>query len=184
MTEQYYPTGETSIVIVPPPDVCGYADHYRRLYMADTIHHIEPHVTVTYPFVPYDKLAEAEPRLRQLLAKCPPRRLSFRGFSTFRASGILYLRLADNERVHSLYRAILDDFPDYPAYGGKYAAGFVPHLTVGVFSDPQELAAVYDELSVQRLYIGFDVERVLVKARMSDGVWDTWTEIELGGKVG
>src|SRR3954471_3272052 len=146
--EQYHPTGATAIVIVPPRDVCGYADHYRRLYMPDTMHHIEPHITVVYPFAPYEQLAEIEPRLAQVLAGCPPTRLSIRGFSAFRDSGVLYLRLADPERVLSFYRAIHAEFPEYAAYGGEHDANLTPHLTVGRFSDLEALDKVHQELAV------------------------------------
>ncbi|MFL5732704.1 MAG: 2'-5' RNA ligase family protein [Chloroflexia bacterium] len=179
--QEYHPTGETAIIIVPPRDVCGYADHYRQLYMPDMVRNIEPHFTLVYPFAPYDLLGEVEPRLAEALAACPPRRLSIRGFAVFRESGVLYLRIADPERVLSLYRAIQAAFPEYPAYGGEFGEQLTPHLTVGRFSDPDELEKVYSELAVQRLYIGFDVESVVLKYKNDDGIWDTWSEVPLLG---
>jgi len=177
----YYPTGETALIIVPPPDICAYADHYRSLYMPEEVERIEPHITVSYPFAPTPLLSEVEPRLRAVLAKCPPFFLSLRGFEVFSDTGVLYLKIAHAERVHSLYRAILTEFPQYPAYGGQYGDEFIPHITVGVFSDPEELERVYEELSVQRLFIGWDVEQIVVKCKMSDGIWDTWDDIPLSG---
>ncbi len=184
MNEQYRPTGETTIVIVPPPDICAYANHYRKLYMPDQLQAIEPHITVLSPFVPYDQLEEAEPKLREALAECPPRRLSLRSFGMFREEGVLLLQLADSERILSIYRAIFARFPQCPAYGGKYGENWHPHMTVGMFSDRAELEKVYAELAVQRLYIGFDVGQVVVKARMDDGIWDTWAELPLSDGVG
>jgi len=181
--EQYQPTGATAIIIVPPRDICGYADHYRQLYMHDTMRNIEPHFTVVFPFAPYEQLPEVEPRLAKVLAACAPRRLSIRGFAVFEESGVLYLRLADPERVLSLYRAIHAEFPEYSAHGGQYDDNFTPHLTVGRFSDPAQLNKAYNELSVQRLYIGFDVEQVVLKYENDDGVWDTWSELPLLGAV-
>ena len=181
MNETYRPTGETALIIVPPPDVCGYADHYRAQYMADQFHTIEPHITVTYPFVPYDQLEEATPRLREVLASCPPRRVSLRHFAIFPDEGILFIEPADPERVLSIYRAVLAEFPEYPAYGGKFGDNIRPHLTVGVIPDREKLQKVYDELAVQRLYIGFEVEQVVVKYKLDDGIWDTWAELPLGG---
>jgi 2'-5' RNA ligase len=187
MSEQYKPTGETAIIIVPPPDICAYADHYRSLYMPEIMHNIEPHITVLGPFVPYDQLQEAEPKLREALAECPPRRLSLRSFGMFREGGVLFLQLADPERVRSIYRAIFARFPGYPAYGGHERSGggddWHPHMTVGVFSELAELEKVYTELAVQRLYMGFEVERVVVKAQMDDGIWDTWAELPLGEEI-
>jgi 2'-5' RNA ligase len=182
--EQYQPTGTTAVIIVPPRDICGYADHYRQLYMPDTVRKIEPHFTVVFPFAPYEQLPKVEPRLAKVLAGCSPRRLSIRGFAVFRESGVLYLRLADPERVLSLYRAIHAEFPQYGAYGDKFDDSLIPHLTVGRFSDPEELDKVYNELSVQRLYIGFDVEQVVLKYETDDdGIWDTWSELPLLGAV-
>ena len=181
MTDQLRPTGETAIVIVPPPDVCGFAGHYRRLYMPDTRHHIEPHITIVVPFVPYDELPKVEQRLREALATCEPRPVSLRGFATFLEEGVLYLRTADPERVLSIYRAIVAEFPQYPAYGGKFGDNLVPHLTVGTFSDPEELKRAYEQLSLQRLFIPFDVEQVTVKYKMSNDIWETWAELPLGG---
>lgn len=177
----YYPTGETALVIVPPPDICAYADYYRSLYMPDEVERIEPHVTVSVPFAPTPLLPEVEPRLRASLGRCAPVRLSLRGFETFDETGVLYLKLAHPERVHALYRAVVSEFPEYPIYGGQHGDDFTPHMTVGIFEDHDELARVYEDLSVQRLFIGWDVETVWVKCRMSDGIWDTWAEIPLLG---
>jgi 2'-5' RNA ligase len=175
----YYPTGETALVIVPPTDICAYADHYRGLYMPDEVERIEPHITVSVPFAPTPLLGEVEPRLRAVLARCGPVRLSLRGFDIFEDTGVLYLKLAQPERVTALYRAILSEFPEYPAYGGLYGDDFMPHMTVGVFADHEELERVYEDLSVQRLFIGWDVEQIAVKCKMSDGIWDTWADIPL-----
>lgn len=179
MTEKYRPTGQTALIIVPPRDICGYADHYRRLYMPDMVRKIEPHITLVYPFAPYAKLQEVEPRLKEVLAAFPRVWVSLRGFAAFKRTGILYMRLADPERVLSLYRAIFAAFPEYPAYGGEVGNRFTPHLTVGQFDDPEELDKVYNELAEQHLYLGFEVELVVVKFQTDDGIWDTWAELPL-----
>jgi len=184
MSVPYRPTGKTAVVMVPPGDIMGYADHYRRLYMPDIMHKIEPHITVTFPFVPYEQLPQAEVKVRDALANHPPTRVSLRGFGIFRTDGILYLRPGDPERVRSIHRAIYQEFPDYPAYGGIYGNNWEPHMTVGVFTDDSLLEQVYRELSVQKLYIGFEVDSVLLKYETDDdGIWDTWAEIPLAGTV-
>jgi 2'-5' RNA ligase len=175
------PPGTTAIIIVPPLDIRGFADHYRRLYMPETVHRIEPHITVVCPFVPYARLPQAMPLLKKALASVPPRPVALRGFAVFPDEGILYLRLANDERVHSLYRAILAEFPEYPAYGGKYGDEWVPHMTVGEFTDRAELEQVFGQLAGLRLFLGWDVEQVTVKYKAPDGVWHTWAEVPLGG---
>jgi 2'-5' RNA ligase len=177
----YYPTGETALVIVPPNDICAYADYYRSLYMPEEVERIEPHITVSVPFAPTPLLGEVESRLRAVMARSAPVRLSLRGFEIFEETGVLYLKLAHPERVQALYRSVLSEFPEYPIYGGLYGDDFTPHMTVGVFADREELERVYEDLSVQRLFIGWDVEQIVVKCRMSDGIWDTWAEIPLLG---
>ncbi|HEX9988156.1 MAG TPA: 2'-5' RNA ligase family protein [Chloroflexia bacterium] len=184
MSEQAAPTGETAVVIVPPHDICGFADHYRRLYMPDTLHRIPPHITLAYPFVPFDELEAAMPRLADALAACPPRAISIRGFSVFRDTGILYLHVANDERVLSLYHAILAEFPDYPAYKGQFGPDLVPHMGVGKFTDPGELERVYQELSGMRLFLSWDVECVQVMYKDTDGIWQLCAEIPLAGAPG
>src|SRR5207302_6452806 len=103
MNVPYKPTGETAIIIAPPLDICAYADYYRAQYMPDRLHAIERHVSVVVPFASYEQLPEVEPKLREVLSACAPRRLSLRGFGTFPDDGTLFLGLADNERVYSLY---------------------------------------------------------------------------------
>ncbi|HYO49266.1 MAG TPA: 2'-5' RNA ligase family protein [Chloroflexia bacterium] len=184
MSEQAAPTGETAVVIVPPHDICGFADHYRRLYMPDTLHRIPPHITLAYPFVPFDELEAAMPRLADALAACPPRAVAIRGFSVFQDAGILYLHVANEERVLSLHQAIMAEFPDYPVYGGRLTTDFVPHITVGNFPDPDELDRVYQELSGMRLFLSWDVECVQVMYKDTDGIWQLCAEIPLAGAPG
>jgi 2'-5' RNA ligase len=181
LAEEYYPTGETAVIIVPPPDIIRFADHYRSLYMPTTMREIEPHITLVYPFVHYDRLPEAEPLLRETLAPHAPIHLSLRGFDRFPGSGVLFLYSAHEERLHELYRAIFAAFPGQPAYGGVHGDDWRPHMTVGRFDDAAALEAAYKDLSGLRLYIGFDVESVTVKYRTSDGIWDTYAEIPLSG---
>jgi 2'-5' RNA ligase len=146
------------------------------------MHRIEPHITITYPFVPFEQLPQAEMGVRQALSHVAPTRVSLRGFGIFRTSGILYLRPADPERVRVIHRAVQQAFPDYPAYGGIHGDNWEPHMTVGVFTDDSELERAYQELAVQKLFIGFDVDRVLLKYETDDdGIWDTWAEIPLLG---
>jgi len=176
----HQPAGETALVLVPPHDICAYADHYRRLYMPETSEQIEPHVLVLYPFAPADIVHREQDRLRHALSRIEPFYLSLRGFDTFPMFGMLYIRLSHPERVVALYRAVYSEFPEYPIYGGQAGADFTPHLAVGQFEDPAELDRVYADLSAQRLYIGWTVERVAVKYRRIDGLWDTWAELPLG----
>ena len=179
--EHFTPTGKTLLAIVPPPDICGFADHYRKLYMPDTMERIEPHITVVIPFVPFDELDEALPKLQKVLQRCPPRALAIRGFATFPKERILYLYLAHPERVLSLYRDIFEEFPQYPAFEGKHK-NIIPHLTVGVFEDPDELQRAYAPLSEQRLFIGWDVEYLSVLCEGEDGHWHAWADLALGGQ--
>lgn len=167
-------------MIVPPHDIRGFVDHYRRLYASDQMLRIEAHISVAYPFVHFDDLQEAEPRLRRVLAKQPPRAIALRGFATFPDQGVLYLYLAQPERVTSLYRAIHAEFPEYPAYEGQFGDELTPHMTVGLFQDAQELERVYSSLSMQRLYLAWDVEGVFVIYKTEDGTWHPWSEVILG----
>lgn len=181
MNEQPH-TGDTIIIAVPPNDICAFADHYRQLYMPDHMYDIEPHITIAGPLMPYDELPERLPRLREAISACAPVRMSLRDFGCFREGGVLYLRPAYPERIIYLYKAILAEFPDYPAYGGKFGDDLVPHMTVGLFSDPAELERVYAELSEMRLYLGWIIDSLVLKYKANDGIWRTVEEILLNGK--
>lgn len=173
------PTGQTAIVIVPPTDIRGFADHYRQMYAPEQIWRIEAHITVDFPFVPFEQLDEAEPKLREVLSRVPPRAVAIRGFDIFPEEKVLYMRLAKPERVTSLYEAVLAAFPEYPAYEGQFDE-FVPHMTVGVFSDEEELQRVYSKLAELRLFLAWDVESVWLIYKTEDGTWHPWSEIPLG----
>ena len=174
------PAGETALVLVPPHDICAYADHYRRLYMPDTANLIEPHVLVLYPFAPVEIIYREQDRLLAALDKIEPFYMSLRGFDTFPAFGLLYLRLSHPESVVALYRAVYAEFPDYPIYGGQAGSDFTPHLAVGQFEDPAELDRVHAELAAQRLFIGWTVDTLTVKYRDPEGVWQTWADVPIG----
>jgi 2'-5' RNA ligase len=176
----HLPAGETALVLVPPHDICSYADHYRELYMPDTAARVEPHVLVLYPFAPLEVVHREQHRLRAALSRIEPFYLSLRGFDTFPALGLLYMRLSHPERVVALYRAIYAEFPDYPIYGGQTGGDFTPHVAAGQFDDPAELERVHEELAGQRLFIGWTVEALTVKHLDPDGVWHTWAELPLG----
>ncbi len=181
MSDQGPPIGTTIVVAVPPNDICAFADHYRQLYMPDHMYDIEPHITVAGPFMPYDELPEHLPRLRETISACAPVRMSLRDFGCFTEGGVLYLRPAYPERIIYLYKAILAEFPDYPAYGGKFGDDLVPHMTVGMLSDPAELEQVYAELSEMRLYLGWVIDSLALKYKANDGIWRTIEEIPLNG---
>jgi 2'-5' RNA ligase len=172
---------ETAIVIVPPRDICGFADGYRSRYMPDAVGRIPPHITVAVPFVPFDELDNALPRLARALTGTGPVVAALRGFATFPDSGILYMYLAHPERVLEIYRRVHAEFPEYPAYGGAHGTDLIPHLTVGVFSDPEELQQAYEGLANQRLFLAWDVEAVQVVYGTQSGEAHIYAEISLLG---
>ena len=139
-------------MIVPPRDICGFADHYRRLYMPDTMHHIEPHFTVAYPFVPYDQLEAALPKLQSVLAQCEPRRRSEKHFDI-----LLDCELEDGVEQHEIptLKAILNA----RAVLGV-AAGALND--VGLMHHGVEMRAAPDE--VGRRYLTGFTELLLVPA--------------------
>ncbi|HUP28075.1 MAG TPA: 2'-5' RNA ligase family protein [Chloroflexia bacterium] len=180
--DQLHPTGDTGVVIVPPHDICAFANHYRRLYMPEEMDKIPPHISVAGPLMPYEQLVDALPRLRAAISSHPETRMSLREFAVFPDAGVLYLRPAYPERIIALYRSILAEFPDYPAYGGQYGDDLVPHMTVGLFTDRAQMQAAYEELSAMKLYLGWVMESLTVVYKGADDRWNALEEIPLLGR--
>lgn len=123
----------SAIVIYAPYAVQKVAVPLMRIYAPNDFARVPPHITVLFPFVPAAGLAAVAPRLREIGGRFAPFEVTMRGYGQF--PGVMYLQPADPTPIQAIFRAIYDEFPDYPPYGGQFGEQITPHMTVGTFAD-------------------------------------------------
>lgn len=167
----------TAIVIMAPPEAQAVAVPLLRQYSPDSLLRVPPHITVSYPFVPYDQLDEALPKLHSLCADVPPFELTVHGYDAF--PGVAYMKPLNPEPVQALFQRIFAAFPEYPPYEGRFGNEIQPHLTVGEFADEHiQKAAVlpfYDPVTwlVTRVHVLYGTQQAVLP-------WLTYDVITLG----
>jgi 2'-5' RNA ligase len=97
---------------------------------------IPAHITVLYPFLPPERLTQLILEgVHSALAEVQP--FDFRLATVGRFPGVVYLAPECSDPFVDLVAKIVQQFPEYPPYGGKFQS-VIPHLTV---SDCGELQA-------------------------------------------
>ncbi|MBZ0297909.1 MAG: 2'-5' RNA ligase family protein [Anaerolineae bacterium] len=86
------------------------------------------HITLLYPFVPYDQVEQAAARLADLGARIPPFRVTLSQYGFFPKA--IYLKPADSLPLRSLLQAVQSIFPDYVPYQGEFGSEYNPHVTL------------------------------------------------------
>lgn len=123
----------SSGLIVPVEAACELVTPWLDRLPAG-IRDLPPHVTALWPFLPADGLdAALEARLSALLSGLP----AF-DFALTRVGGfadVVFLAPEPAERFVELTRALWDEWPECPPFGGAYDE-VVPHLTVALDPPP------------------------------------------------
>jgi 2'-5' RNA ligase len=92
--------------------------------------HMPAHVTVIFPFRPWETVTRADLRtLTGLFGAMRPISLGFA--TTGRFPGVLWLSPTPRAEVDKLTQAVVAAFPDYPPYEGAYDDP-TPHLTLAL----------------------------------------------------
>lgn len=165
---------QTAVVIYAPYAVQTLAVPLMRQHAPDDFIRVPPHLTVMYPFVPVEQMAQAETRLRQIAAGFAPFDLTLSGYGQF--PGVTYMQPTDPEPVRALSRAVFAAFPQHPPYGGQFGNEITPHLTVALWRDqPPVTLPAYTPVT-------FRVERLHFIYGMGSGAfpWLTYAVIPLG----
>jgi hypothetical protein len=174
-------TTESALVVLVP-EAEPLVGPYRERFDNSAAAGLGAHITLLYPFVEPEAIGEST---LDALTDC------FAGFApvAFRLTAIrrfpdetLYLAPDPDEPFHKLTLAIWQRFPDRPPYGGAYP-DIVPHLSVGRFSDPEEMNRVAGELAAAlnsaptvRAYAG-----TAVLIENTTGRWTTKCAFSLAG---
>ena len=174
-------TTESALVVLVP-EAEPLVGPYRERFDNSAAAGLGAHITLLYPFVEPEAIGEST---LDALTDC------FAGFApvAFRLTAIrrfpdetLYLAPDPDEPFRKLTLAIWQRFPDRPPYGGAYP-DIVPHLSVGRFSDAQEMDQVAGELAATlssapmvRAYAG-----TAVLIENTTGRWTTRRAFRLAG---
>lgn len=143
MTERF---DETALLLRVPGAEGAVARHRRQLDSA-AADGIPAHVTVLYPFIPFDDLREEDHlRLEELFTTQQPFALAGRRTSWF-GDQVLFVQLEDPEPVRALTAQVAAAYPGYPPYAGEIMIeDVIPHLTVGHDHPLPELRAAEREV--------------------------------------
>ena len=131
----------TGIVIFAPYDVQVTAVPIMRQYAPETLLRVPPHITLMFPFVPYEKLDEAAQTLATICTRIKPFEITLSGYDQF--PGVIFMKPANPEPIKAVFRQIYDAFPLYPPYGGAFGNDLHPHVTVGEFKNEDEQRTVW-----------------------------------------
>lgn len=163
-------------VVVHVPEAAPIVDAWRLEHTNDAPLGMPPHVTILHPFVPRADLAEAEPRLAELVARHDAFEATFARTACFPT--LLYLQPEPAERFLRLTDAVVAAWPEHPPYEGAHDT-VVPHLTVAQSGDTSLLDSIAAEVE-PRLPVRRRVEHVSLFVEGDDGRWREHRRLPLG----
>lgn len=156
-----------SAVVVTVPEAEAVVGEWRGRHTHDAPLGMPAHVTVLYPFVPPERLAEAEQRLAEIVAAAPSFELLFA--RTARFPDVLYLAPDPAEPFAALTAAIAAAWPEHPPYEGAHET-VIPHLTLAESEDPSLLDRIAAEVE-PRLPIETQVQEASLFVEDAEGRW-------------
>jgi 2'-5' RNA ligase len=166
----------TSAVVVHVPEAEPLVGGWRRAHTYDAPLGMPAHVTLLYPFVPRAEVAQAEPRLAELVAGHDAFDAKFA--RTARFPDVLYLEPEPAGRFLDLTAAIAAAWPEHPPYEGVHES-VVPHLTIAESEDAGLLDYIAAEIEPQ-LPVRQRVEAASLFVEGDDGRWRAQSRLALG----
>ena len=131
-----------SAIVVLVPQAAALVRSVRLRYGL-ALARVPAHITVLFPFKPPDELTQAViADLEGLFGRFLPFGFSLSEFGTF--PDTLYLAPTPGEPFVELTRAVVEQFPDTPPYGGAFD-DIIPHLTLAHSSAEVPLGRMVQE---------------------------------------
>jgi 2'-5' RNA ligase len=168
-----------SALLVPVPEAEPCVRRHRFRYDSVALRGVPAHITVVFPFMPPAAITdETLGRVRQVLTRFSAFRFSLTRLQRF-PEGALYLAPDPAEPFVRLTTALVERFPEYPAYGGAYA-DVIPHLTIAQLPE----VATPDEVSDIRrsLPIPCEAREILLMVENEDHQWHMRFRFALDGR--
>ncbi len=124
----------TAIVLFAPLAVQTVAVPLLKQYFPAALRRAPAHITLLYPFVPVEQLADACARLHRLCAETAPFDVTLDGYDSF-PGNVAFMKIADPAPIKALFRRIRTVFPDYLPYDGQFGDDLHPHVTIAQLPD-------------------------------------------------
>jgi 2'-5' RNA ligase len=159
-----------SAIIVPTPEAEALVGRFRDQFDPSAKVGLGAHITLLYPFVQPHQITEAViTQMRDFAEEHP--RFTYRLNSTGRFGDTLYLAPHPVKPFVDLVKALVEQFPANPPYGGRFKS-IVPHLTVA-HGEGLPLDELESELSGHaRLREGISAScEMLVLIENTSGLW-------------
>ena len=125
-------THKTAVVLIPPREVWAPIQAIRQVHDAH-FRRWMPHITLLYPFRPWEEFAELAVRFREALRTVTPFEVVLANFRYFPHRGnrfTLWLEPQPREPLVKLQTALWQVVPDCDDTR-RFRNGFTPHLSVG-----------------------------------------------------
>lgn len=167
--------GQTAVVI-PVPELDPLVDAVAARWPDAVRTGIPAHLTVLYPFVPADRLTDADlARCRELCRGTGPFRVAFRGAAV--GPSIVMAPPEPTDGASALTRAFTTAWPGHPPYGGRFGPAPEPHVTLALGSDRERNAAIA-AFAGDLLPVHADL-RTAVVVELGAGGWTQRAELPL-----
>ncbi|OGH47923.1 MAG: hypothetical protein A3A51_00285 [Candidatus Levybacteria bacterium RIFCSPLOWO2_01_FULL_39_10] len=158
------------LLLIPVLEVKHLVDGLREKYDPGFLREAPPHITILYPFKrPRDMNIEDIKKLNSIFEKVEKFTFSLQKINTF--PNVVYLEPSESENFINLTRKVVEMFPNYPPYEGKFE-GITPHLTIGQELE-ERTAQVLDETKSKlekRLPINSEAKEVWLMEKVN-GKW-------------
>ncbi len=178
-----------SALVVLAPEADTLVKAYRDRWDPAAALGVPAHITVLYPFHPppatpalASGASVAPPvsaQLAALFAEHSPFDYALTGLGRF--PGVLYLAPEPAEPFRLLTLAVVEAFPDYPPYGGKFDK-IIPHMTLAEQPDPEgleQIARDFQAMCGPRLPLRLRAEAVVLLDNVL-GAWRVSATFQLG----
>jgi 2'-5' RNA ligase len=170
-----------SALLVLAPETEGLVRSFRDRFDHAAAEGVPAHITLLYPFkAPAELDAGVLGTLERLFSRFAP--FEYALSEPRRFTDVLYLAPEPAAPLKALIAALVEQFPEYPPYGGIHAE-VVPHLSVAQVADAQKLnaiAAEFDAAAAGRLPIQARAAEVALMDNRA-GRWAVSGVFRLGG---
>lgn len=128
----------------------------------------DPHITLVYPpFIPLEDWPNQRLRIAEAFQEFPPFTVRLDGVGTFPGDPhVLWLRPDGGgvlERIHAMLEA------KFPEYVPPQPFEFIPHVTIGLFYQEDDLREAQQKVMAELEPISFEAREVVYLAEKEDG---------------